>query len=144
MNAKATPCAPVGENAKIFANLVQWITDQGGHVHKALQLVGDGTARGIFATDKIPKDDLLISLPMDLVISGAKTPAKYNDKAASDWLRCIGALYKAQSTSGREKYLPRKAFRRAFQVCTLINQLIAVYTVHTMSTTVDLSNYTID
>ena len=89
---------------RIFANLVQWITRSpasGGIVHESLAMRGDGSARGVFARNRISKGDTLVALPADLAVSGSNLPISYGDRSASSWLRCIGAYYRARQDSDR-------------------------------------------
>ena len=76
--------------------LRQWILQNGGNIHKGLALCTpqslDDSKRGIFSLSKIKKGDVLIRLPDKCALNGKDLPARYEDKNASPWLRCLASL----------------------------------------------------
>ncbi len=91
--------------ANMFAALVQWIQQEGGHVHPGLELrdkVGD---RGIFARNPICCGEILIRLPGRLsihcgtldVTNGCHHEGAAASVPVSPWLRCLVALYRVRS-----------------------------------------------
>ena len=89
---------------RVFADLVQWITQppvNGGLVHDYLEMRGDGSARGLFARNRISKGETLVALPENLAVSGSNSPISYGDRCASSWLHCIAAYYRARREPDR-------------------------------------------
>ena len=89
---------------RVFDDLVRWIRQsRGGLVHESLAMRGDGSARGVFAINRIPKGETLVALPASLAISGSNLPISYGDRCASSWLRCIAAYFAARQEPDRFK-----------------------------------------
>lgn len=91
----------------LWTAIVDWVQAEGGHVHPALTLQGNGPSRGVYATHEIPLGDLLIRIPPKCVVSGANVSPerKRNNTAdshpattASPWLRCLAAYYQTTCT----------------------------------------------
>ena len=100
--------------AAIWTDLVRWVRNddrgngdsnnssgKGGYVHPSLTLSGSGPSRGVVATTKIAKGELLIRISSDHALSGALETAddetgKSTAAPASPWLKCVGAFLKAK------------------------------------------------
>jgi hypothetical protein len=98
-------------NEHLWTAITDWVQAEGGHVHPALTLQGNGPSRGVYTTGEIPPGELLIRIPPKCVVSGANvspeqkrnnTADSHPTKTASPWLRCLAAYYQATCTKNKK------------------------------------------
>jgi hypothetical protein len=123
-NAASNVNADKSAKVPVWNNLLAWIEQSGGHVHRDLQLrevvPKEGQQReevehrGVFCsatTVGIKKGECLIRLPAELSVNGKWLPSQYQYKPSpgtksaatadsirtvSPWLRCLAAYYQTQ------------------------------------------------
>jgi len=99
-------------NEDVWSNLCDLIREDGGVVHKNLQLNGSHDKRGVFASALIQKGETLISLPKCVAIDGQNLPEEYkidkkNKRTASPWLRCLAAFYQRTTENSENEETKR-------------------------------------